>query len=211
MPSASPDDVVVLGVIIVVVALSVGATVSFFTRDIRLKRRLRRMRPETVAAAREGRLVKLVGRIAEAGPQLSAPITGRACVYFHVWYEVRRTVYVQGARVEEWGPGPEQTDACDFLVTDATGTALVRVHDGGGPEVALRAGAYVHLVSEDGAQRTHEAVLEAGQIVAVFGFTRRELEAGAETGGYRDAPTRLVLAGSAQARIVVSDDPVVIG
>lgn len=215
MVSSRPsiDDLLVLFAVGVIVAGSLGATVAFFTRDIRLKRRLRRMRPEDIATVREGRLVKIVGTLALAGPPLAAPVSGRPCVYFHVWYEVLRTVIVQGARVEEWGPGMELTDACDFLVTDATGTALVRARESGVPEVAIRADAYVHSVSEDGAQRCHEAILAAGDVVAVFGTSQREVDSRSEAVGYRDAPARLVLRGDAEAHrpLVISDDPAVIG
>jgi hypothetical protein len=105
------------------------------------------------------------------------------------------------------------SDACDFLVTDGTGTALVRVRDGGMPEVAMRAGAYVHTVSEEGDQRSHEAILEAGDTVVVFGTSSREVDSRTEPVGYRDAPARLVLRGDADAGrpLVISDDPGVLG
>lgn len=207
------EDFLVLITLGVIVAGSLGATVAFFTRDLRLKRRLRRMRPEDISAAREGRLVKIVGTLQPAAPQLAAPVSGRPCVYYHVWYEVLRTVIVQGARVEEWGPGLELADACDFLVTDATGTAIVRAKEAGLPEVAIRADAYVHAVSDDGAQRSHEAILAAGDVVAVFGTTQREVDSRSEPVGYRDAPSRLVLRGDADAQrpLIISDDPAVVG
>jgi hypothetical protein len=209
----SIDDILILLALGAAVAGSLGATVAFFTRDIRLKRRLRRTSPEDISTVREGRLVKIVGKLSPAGPPLASPVSGRPCVYFHVWYEALHTVIVQGARVLEWGPGLELTDVCDFLVTDGTGTALVRTREGGLPEVAIRADAYVHTVSEDGAQRSHEAILEAGDTVAVFGRSVREVDSRSEPVGYRDAPARLVLHGDADAHrpLIISDDPGVIG
>lgn len=209
----SIDDILILLALGAAVVGSVGVTVAFFTRDLRLKRRLRRTSPQEIAAVREGRIVKIVGKLSPAGAQLASPVSGRPCVYFHVWHEVLHTVIVQGARVVEWGPGAELTDVCDFLVTDETGTALVRAREGGLPEVAIRADAYAHTVSEDGAQRSHEAILEAGDTVAVFGRSLREVDSRTEPIGYRDAPARLVLRGDPDARrpLIISDDPAVVG
>jgi hypothetical protein len=196
-------DVLILLATGALITGSIGATLAFFTRDLRLRRRLRAMAPEPIATAREGHLIKIVGRLAPASEPLTAPVSGRPCVYYHVWTEVLRTVLVQGARVREWGPGPEVSEACDFLVADDTGTALVRILPGRLPEVVLRADAYTHAIDEDG-QRTHEGLLEAGNTVAVFGVGHREVDSRTEPIGYRDAPARLVLASTDQIRLIIS-------
>jgi len=57
--------------------------------------------------------------------------------------------------------------------------------------------------------RFDEGVLEAGELVSVSGVGRWEIDPNprAAGAGYREAPKLLVFIGSAEAPLLVSDDP----
>jgi hypothetical protein len=190
---------------------ALGAGYSFLTRDLRTKRALRRLRPTRIADARDGVLVKITGKVAPAAGALAAPISQRACVYYHVLHEERGVTMVNAARFERWSEAGEEEDVCDFLVEDASGTAVVKAREVDWPLVILGSGAWTQTVDLEAGQRTREAVLAPGDTITVAGWARWDATSVADPkappGLYRDGPRRrLIVHATRHVPLIVSDD-----
>jgi hypothetical protein len=116
--------------------LVVSASMTVIALAIAGVQALRRRRDDaalppvtTVAAARPGQLVRIVGTVAE-GPTMSAPITGRACVCFSAAaYAFLDRRDGSGTTRREERERYERVGAVDFVVDD--GTARIAVESGG--------------------------------------------------------------------------------
>lgn len=195
-----------------ITSILVASTVfvgAYFTSDRRFLRAFERLPATPIAQVRHGELVKVIGRLEHLLPPLSAPISGRACAYYHV------------LALERGGSGLVEERKQDFLV---------RAHDG---QCALvRMAASEPLAPEDahyfsatfrGGQLTAEMarllerhgrgaasspaidgeierdwsfterLFQAGDTVAVVGRAGWQLDASEASGSYREAPRRLVI------------------
>jgi hypothetical protein len=107
-----------------VVAVAAGvARFSVRGRTVHAARRARRV---SLAEAREGVPVRIVGRVRLLDHHLVSPLTGRRCCYYHA-----RAVSTDAeASAYSDAPGETRTpeeNGCDFALDDGTGSALVRV------------------------------------------------------------------------------------
>jgi hypothetical protein len=196
---------------ILVVAL-VAAFAVVWGRDGRLKRRIRDVKPTTVAAATPGAPARLSGVIVARGDTLRAPITGRACVY----YEARLLVFQPGGRHGKLVDVANEKHWTDFAVRDATGVmwvhmplaevAVVRDHntrsgqfdDPTEIEAAFLARHRQSATKESGRNHSYtyiEGALEVGEEIGLLGTVQ-------EIGGER------ALMSAPGAPLVVSDDPI---
>jgi hypothetical protein len=185
-------------------AAAIIATVRFFTSDLRATRQLRRMSPSSVADARDGELVKIVGEVELAGDALVSPNRKVECVYYHAWYEELRGGEKGGVG---WVHVGEEQDGCSFAIKDESGSALVDATHLVG---LLRRDGYETVEFESEHDRGREAVIIVGQRVAVVGRARFESTAGAEA-LYRDSGKRVMIEGDESSPVVVSDEPSIIG
>ncbi|HEX8796535.1 MAG TPA: hypothetical protein VF765_36545 [Polyangiaceae bacterium] len=217
------------GIVLLLVAVIAGLTArqTLFSERARTRRLLRSLKRSPIGSISEGP-VKIAGKLRLAGRSLRAPLSGRTCAVYDVEVIERRQVdqVILQDRL-----------ACDFLVDDGTGTALVRVGDGRGGQLEL---AIVHdakyasgLLKDATAElerylstfgekstatfanrylRYREGAFEPGEHIVVCGLARREPdpEGAAERASYRDAPTRLVIEALA-GKIHLSDEPDVAG
>lgn len=94
---------------------------AFFSERARARRLLGRAERTPIASAPEAP-VKIAGRLRLTGTSLRAPLSGRTCALYDVQV-------VEKGRVDK--VIIEDRLACDFLVDDGTGTALVRAGGGG--------------------------------------------------------------------------------
>lgn len=159
----------------------------------------------TIATAPDATLVRIRGRVS-AETALQAPYSSVPCVYYRV-----ELTCAQFNRKLTF----EHSEACDFVVTDATGTALVhharaqfeaRPHDGEATrasKLSERALAVIRAhgwdVPDIAAVAFTESIIAIGDDVDVAGITTHGAPV-AETRerGFRDAPpTQLVFAGDA--------------
>lgn len=215
--------------VLVLFAAIGGAAVgqALFSERARTRRLLRRLKRTPIGSVAEGP-VKIAGKLRLAERSLRAPLSGRTCALYDVEVVERRKV----DRVII-----QDRLACDFLVDDGTGTALVRVGDGRGSRLELaivQDARYTSAILNDatpelerylstfGEKSTgpfanrflkyREGVFEAGERIVVCGVARREPhpEGKAEAGNYRDAPTRVVIEALA-GKIYLSDEPDVAG
>ncbi len=197
-----------------------------FTRERRIKRALKRVRPRLVRDVRDGKVVKLVGELAYAAQPLTAPLSGRTCAFYSILVEEYRS---RGTRGGHWYEVLREERGVDFFVRDESGVALVR--PGGGQALPAlvqdrkaRSSPILHsdadlerFLAERGRSaegfffrknlRAFEGVLEAGERVAVGGLARWVADPDAAGGGYREAGRRLVLQSSESLPLLFSDDP----
>jgi hypothetical protein len=209
-------------------AAATGLGIRFgFTRDRRIKRLLKRVKPTPIAKARDGKVVKIVGELLYAGRSMPSPLSGRECAYYSIVVtEYRGT----GARGGSWTEILREERGIDFMVRDGSGVALVRI--------AREAAAFPALVQDKKARsspllysdadldrfmsergmttegtflrrnlRASEGILEEGERVAVGGLARWLPDPDAGGGGYREAGKRLVLQSSEALPLFLSDDP----
>ena len=196
-----------------------------FTRERRIKRALRRVKPTEIRAARDGKVLKVVGELVYAGRSIPSPLSGRACAYYSIVVEQ----YRGNGRSGRWHEILREEKGIDFYLRDATGMALVRVSDGVAwpalvPDRRARLSPILHtdadlerFLAQRGQSaegrffrknlRAAEGILEAGERVAVGGLGRWLPDPDAAGGSYRETPQRLVLQASEALPLFLSDDP----
>jgi hypothetical protein len=216
---------------IVIATLVLGGLVAglvwqhFFNADARIKRALRGVARTAMRDVRDGAVGKVVGTLAYVGEPLVAPLTRRTCAYYLVLVEAWRST----GRSGYWAQIVREERRQDFALRDADGTrALVHIADARvsvvrdasftsgtfkDPTPELEAFMSARGLTTRGwvfnkSIRYMEGVLEAGESIAVGGLARWEPDPdpGATGGAYREAPKRLVLAGSSQLPLLISDD-----
>lgn len=148
-----------------------AARQAFFSERARARRLLGRAQRIPIASAPEGP-VKIAGRLRLTGQSLRAPLSGRTCALYDVQV-------VEKGRVDK--VIIEDRLACDFLVEDGTGTALVR----GGASGTGKPGGHLELAIVQDAKYTSgildDATSELERYLSTFGekstgvFTNRNL------------------------------------
>jgi len=211
-------------VILVVIGL-IAVFGWYFSKANRLKRLLRSMKSWPLAELPEDTQGRVVGQAHPLGHVLTAPLTGRQCVYYIAKVEEHRS----SGRSSYWKTIIQESNFVPFQLIDQTGRAIV---DPAGAEVVLdfdgssSSGTFhdANPTQEAFLQRHghksagwifnkglryREAVIHVGETVAVLGAGVREPDPEASpTAEYRGAPaTRLRLMHSARCPLVISDDP----
>ena len=185
----------------------------------RIKRRHSEYGSTPIAAMPEHHLCGILGRVAPVGELLTAPFTGRPCVYYSI--EVLKESNLPTRVVEEQRGVP-------FTLSDLTGDATI---DPSNAEVApefdychrsgwhdrptdrIEAVLARHRTSILGVGGTRrllfrESVIAPGDMLSVVGAAVRELDNSPrhET-TYRSSPTRLRIAGSLEAPLSILQKP----
>lgn len=206
--------------LIVLVAAGVGLFWYFGKRQA-LTRRLKAARPWSVGELPEDTLGKIVGTARPVEEPLTAPISGRPCVFFEV------------SVVQNHGKSSStiihELQGVPFFLEDETGRAIV---DPRGAEVVLQQDYSTSSGTLDDATPVEEAflrrhgkepqgwvfnkslnyresIIEISEKVAVLGAGVREPDPDASPSqDYRGAmPTRLRLTSTRQFKLVISDLP----
>jgi len=198
-----------------------------FSRDRRIKRALRRVKPTPIRDAKDGRAVKIVGELVYAGRSIPSPLSQRPCAYYSIVVEEYRG---RGTRGGRWREIVREQSGIDFYLRDDSGMALVRIAGDGNQLPALvqdrRARTSPILRNDADLERfltargrsvegtffrknlrAFEGILEAGERVAVGGLARWMPDPDAAGGNYRETPKRLVLEASESLPLFLSDDP----
>jgi len=210
----------------VVALVASGAELAYrklFSRRARVKRALAR-RPDASAPHAEGASIRATGRVRATGGLLRAPLSGRPCVAYHL------SVGIQSQRL--WSILFELRGGRTFSVADESGSVVV---DGAAPvifalanEITGQAGwlgsnrerdtALFELIEAQGIptrtlfgqRRTFwysENALEEGKAVSVAGIGVHDVHPDGERPAPREVPERLVLCGTADDPLLISDDP----
>lgn len=198
--------------------------VVYFSRDVRIKRAIRRAPRQDIATFPDGGVGKLVGTVEHGANVLTAPLSGRACVYYLVEVEE----YRKHGKSGRWYTIIREVEASAFYLRDATGRALIHA---AGAEVAVikdnhsRSGTFDDATPAEEAflqrhnrqskgwffnksLRYKEGVLEQGETVAVFGGGTWRINPDPAAGGsYREMAKELVVRAGPSAPLLISDDP----
>jgi hypothetical protein len=186
-------------------------------------------RPRVRVRDIQGGLVRITGQVRAVTPLLSAPVTGRACVAYHLLIEE----WIERRGVGGWYGLLDSQDARTFAVTDESGEATI---DTTGPTALLlvfdRCGPTHQLDATEGAQREllktllqaggisttgifgkskilrfAEGVLLEGERVSVGGNGLREVTLDGERASTRAPPERVIVRGTPQEPLLISDSP----
>jgi hypothetical protein len=214
------SGLVVLVVVGVLVAVALG---HYFGEARRIRRQLRALPRVRIGQAAERQLVRLEGRVLD-GESLSAPLTGRRCVFYVALVEE----YVSNGKSGRWRQRARETRGVPFAIEDGSGRAVIDA-SGGRLDVQLdsttQSGTFDDATAVEEAflarhglrsegwlfnkrLRYREGVIEIGETVACAGRAVREPDpdAVARGTGYREGPpTRLRVGGSAEAPLLLSD------
>lgn len=229
-----PFMLVIVGIFAVIV-LAAAAWHALFSARARRRQLLRKAKGVRISQARDGQLVKVVGRLhyADGEEPLRAPLSDRFGAFYVVeveehkrgknerWKEIIRerathqTIWIVGAAEGERA-------LVDLGVADVELVMDARYESGFFNDASPRLESFLaaHGYGSEGwlfnkylnkALRYREGVLEQGERIAVLGRCVREPDPNPQAGGgersYREAPTRLRLVPPAQHELLVTDDP----
>jgi hypothetical protein len=205
----------------------VGWAFWYFSENQTIRRQLRKTPTKRIQELRDDELGKVVGRARGTGEVLTAPLSGRLCVYFVATVEERRST----GKSSYWKMIIRETRGVPFMLEDDGGRALVdataariaidfdgKSQSGTFDDPTPAEHAFLARHSQRGqgwvfnrTLRYREAVIADGETIAVLGAGTREPDPDAPpTEAYRgEAPTRLRLTSSRKHPLVISDDPAV--
>jgi len=202
--------------------LATPAVVRWFASEPRKVRRALKEAPlVAIAAFPDGGTARVAGRATPIQPALTAPLSGRPCVY----YEVIVDEYDEG-----WSRLVHEAAGVRFAIEDDTGRAIVdpthvridlrqdhkegtglfRDADALHEDFLARHGHTSNGYFANKTIRYRESAITVGERVNAFGGGVREPdpEAVRQVAGYREAPpTRLRLSGAPGMPLLLSDDP----
>lgn len=173
--------------------------------------------PTSIRDARDGEIVKVVGRMWARDEVLIAPISRNRCVAYYVFVEG----YGFGSRSKSWTPFVRERQIVEPILEDASGRAFVSVDD---VEVVVvkdvhrevGAGVDEHvdaLLRAHGRKpqkvRLREGSIDVGERVAIVGRARWRV--GEALHGYRGRSEVLELVAPDEHPLIVSDDPETFG
>jgi hypothetical protein len=209
--------------VLAVVGIVVGAF-WYFSDSQKIRRQLRKMAAKPIGQLRDDELGKVVGRARALEAVLTAPLTGRSCVYFTATVEEHRST----GKTHYWKTIIKETRGVPFVLEDGSGRAIVdataariaidfdgRSQSGTFDDPTESERAFLARHGEKGQGwifnrrlRYREAVIAEGETIAVLGAGTREPDPDAPPSeAYRgDAPTRLRLTSSPRYPLVISDD-----
>lgn len=206
----------------------VALAASYFSKERRIKRAIGKVQHMPIRQITGGGLVRAQG-VVHCLDTLTAPLSGRVCAYFEVIVEEKVTT----GKSSRWRTVIREIEERDFLIDDGTGRArieMVAVRAAVTKDLHWSSGTFTEPTPElerflqrhgqrgqgwvfNRTLRYREGAIEPGEMVAVVGHAELELDPEPSTSGagYRDAPMRPVIRGSATEGLLVSDDPATLG
>lgn len=208
---------------VLVIGGAVGATAfalirSYYSSASRHLRALRRKEIWPIGELPDGTVGRMIGTVRAAGATLKAPVTGRACVCYHL------TV---STNTEDAHTIISDQQGVPFVLEDDSGRALVdpegaaleryRAHDDDASTTRGATKQQLDLLEAYGQKdlglevplRFREEIVEIGEDICVAGAGVRDADPDAVPAeGYRTAPaTRLRIASSPRFQILITDAP----
>jgi hypothetical protein len=180
---------------------------------------LHRRRPVAIAFAPDGPVV-IRGRVSTTGAPLTAPMSGRACVYFHalravISEPVDADVDAEGASTSEGRRFQADHDrrGQPFLVTDESGTAEVAFEDVADVSFIVEqiapptAPGAAHMLEQLSLDSNYvpigEVAVFVGDTVTVAGVGLHEVAPGGPSAGYRQPPGRYMVRADGEMLLMV--------
>ena len=202
-------------VIIGVVVIFIIVMALLFNKDARVKRALRKAPRMNIGDFTNGAIARLVGEV-RLLEEFASPLSKRLCAHYHIKVEQRRS----SGKNSHWATIIDEARTVDFIVDDGTGRAIVET---GQSQVAVvkdshaRSGTFndatddlEQLLQHYGKSSTgflglnktiryKEGVIEAGEMVAVFGKGQWIKDGSGKR--------QLVINKPGETMVLISDDP----
>jgi hypothetical protein len=203
---------------------------AYFCANARLRRALARTRPTPIAAAVDG-LVHVRGMVVHRGTPLRGPLSERPCVAFEVWVEQRADEDKRWRRIyhacqyqpfgiiDPTGEAAVEPGEGDHLLVQGSSKLMggTRSRDGSETEhigrvrkLVRQAGVSLEsppLAGDEGYLRYYEGVIEPGTEVSVLGAAIRRVHAEAYRPEPRALALTLVLCGTPDQPLGISNEP----
>lgn len=93
----------------------------FFSKKAIVRRKLKKASFKSLSNFKSGDMAKIVGEVEFAAKPLTAPLSGRACAYYHVKVKQR----VQRGKSTHWKTIIENDDTINYLIYDGEYYALI--------------------------------------------------------------------------------------
>jgi hypothetical protein len=215
-----------IGVIVIVFVIVLIAVAFFFRNKAVVRRGLRRYPQSSIGSFPPGGLGSVKGKVVVHGQPLTAPLSGRACVYYRVIVEEHRS----NGKSSHWLKIIEDVQPGTVLITDGSGYALINAQKSRSHIVAdanYRSGTFndatpelenflqqhnrksTGLLNFNKSLRYKEGILEENELIAVGG--KGEWKDAAALGFNLPVQRVLVLTEAENSRLFLTDDPSVMG
>jgi len=216
---------------IVLPVIALGSLAAFaglrwyFSREQRLKRRIRELPLSPIGDTPEHQDVRVSGHLAyrEDRAPLVAPVSRRPCAAWRIVVRERRG----SGRNKRWVTIVEESDSRDFVLEDESGRAIVEgtlvelaldfdskggtgVFSGSNPflrQFLHERGIATKGIVFDKALQFREGALEAGERVTVAGSGTWENDPTQRGQGYRDVGKLLRVGAMSDGNLLATDDP----
>ena len=216
------------GVIIIatVFAVILIAVAFLFSEKAKVKRGLRRYPQTNIGSFPPGGLGSVKGKVVLHGQSLTAPLSGRACVYYRVIVEEHRS----SGKSSHWHKIIDDVQSGTVLISDGSGYALINAKKSRSHIVSdanYRSGTFndatpelenflqqhnrqsTGLLNFNKSLRYKEGILEENELIAVGG--KGEWKDAAALGFNLPVQRVLVITEAENAKLFLTDDPSVMG
>lgn len=146
-----------------------GSLAFYFSSKNRILREFKKSRKKSLNSIKKNEYAKVIGIAKPIKEPLTAPLSGRTCVYYHVTVEVKRD--------KNWRKIIDHTESQDFFIATNREMAMVKTSD---LDPAFK---HIHLVNDfnkntgfrNDAPEKLEAYLKAHnkKSTSAFGFNKR--------------------------------------
>lgn len=215
-----------IGIIVIVFVIVLIVVAFFFSEKARVKRGLKRYPQTNIGSFQPGGLGSVKGKVVVHGQPLTAPLSGRTCVYYRVIVEEHRS----SGKSSHWHKIIDDIQSGTVLITDGSGYALINAQKSRSHIVAdanYRSGTFndatpelenflqqhnrksTGLLNFNKSLRYQEGILEENELIAVGG--KGEWKDAAALGFNLPVQRVLVITEAENARLFLTDDPSVMG
>jgi len=214
------DKIIFIGAFIILFGFIVF--LNFFSKKATIIRKLKKSANQKIANVTDGEIARITGKVELIAEPLTAPLSGRSCVFYHVLVEQR----VSTGKSVRWKTLIEEEVAGEFGIRDDDYCARI---EGGNMKSYIVddrkfTSGYMNDASEDLLQylrrhgydsenflglnktiRYREGILEEGETIAVLGKCRWQ---SAESGQWSDTYGKVLVIGPAgKEPVYLSDGP----
>lgn len=107
--------------IVVFIILVISSINSYYFKTAIVKRKLKAAHYRKISSFTNGEYAKIIGKAIPVKKVLTAPLSDRECVYYHILVEQKR----KSKNYSYWTNVIEENVICDFVIDDGTGIAMI--------------------------------------------------------------------------------------
>jgi hypothetical protein len=111
----------IIAAIIFGVASGVAGSSFYYRRNRRIRRRMRKAPFKRLHLINDGEIVTTAGNVLYFKRHMTAPLSGRECVYYHITVERKKS----SGKSSKWVKEIDEASCVDFILDDGTSIAIV--------------------------------------------------------------------------------------